>query len=155
MAIRHPHLPQSTFCNDISRDGSALAQRAFMVTPHDARAKNILDVMLDDLGTLEREFEVASLKAQRADLRFAPSPEHTEERRALGLIGRMTDDPCMFEPFQEAPSFEDVEACARKLLNARHAGTLDPTRAVERAWLLCGGRPDGAIARWNALPMPD
>jgi hypothetical protein len=124
-----------------------------MTTPHDALAKDILDVMLDDLGTLEREFEVPALKAQRADLRFAPSPKHILARHALGLLGRMTDAPCLFEPFYGAPSYDEVQACLRKLLNAMHAGVLTPSRAVECAWLLCGGRPDTALARFDALPM--
>jgi len=124
-----------------------------MTTPHDARAKNILDVMLDDLGTLEREFEVPALKAQRSDLRFAPAPEHSEARRELGFLGRMTDAPCFIEPFHEAPSYDEVRACLRKLLNAMHAGALHPSRAVECAWLLCGGRPDSALARFGAVPM--
>ncbi len=121
-----------------------------MDTPHDKLAKDILDVMLDDLGTFEREFEVPSLRPQRSDVRFAPVEKHTPARRALGLLGRMTDAACLFEPFHEAPSRDEVERCLRKLLNARHAGTLDEKRAVERMWLLCGGRPDDAIATLHA-----
>jgi hypothetical protein len=123
------------------------------MTSHDERAKDILDVLLDDLGTLEREFEVPSLRAQRADLRFAPSPKHTETRRSLGILGLMTEVAALYEPFSWAPSIDDVQGCLRKLLNAQHAGTLNPSRAVERMWLLCAGRPDAALAHFGALPM--
>jgi hypothetical protein len=61
------------------------------MTSHDERAKDILDVLLDDLGTLEREFEVPALRPQRADLRFAPSLKHTATRRSLGILGLMTE----------------------------------------------------------------
>ena len=123
------------------------------MTSHDERAKDILDVLLDDLGTLEREFEVPSLRAQRADLRFAPSPEHTSTRRSLGILGLMTEVAALFEPFSWAPSIDEVQGCLRKLLNAQHAGALTPSRAVERMWLLCAGRPDAALAHFDAVPM--
>ena len=59
-----------------------------MATPHDALAKDILDVMLDYLGTLERGFAVPAPEPRVTDLRFAPSPEHAEARYALGPLGR-------------------------------------------------------------------
>jgi hypothetical protein len=123
------------------------------MTSHDERAKDILDVLLDDLGTLEREFEVPSLRAQRADLRFAPSPEHTVTRRSLGILGLMTEVAALFEPFSWAPSIDEVQGCLRKLFNAQHAGALNPSRVVERMWLLCAGRPDAALAHFDAVPM--
>jgi hypothetical protein len=123
------------------------------MTSHDERAKDILDVLLDDLGTLEREFEVPSLRAQRADLRFAPSPEHTSTRRSLGILGLMTEVAALFEPFSWAPSIDEVQGCLRKLLNAQHAGALNPSRVVERMWLLCAGRPDAALAHFDTMPM--
>ena len=73
---------------------------------------------------------------------------------ALGLLGRVTDLACLFEPFHEAPSIEDVIECVRKLLNHRHARALKHTRAAERTWLLCGGRPDEALAAPRAQSMP-
>jgi hypothetical protein len=123
------------------------------MTSHDERAKDILDVLLDDLGTLEREFEVPALRAQRADLRFAPLPEHTVTRRSLGILGLMTEVAALYEPFSWAPSIAEVQGCLRKLLNAQHAGRLTPSRAVERMWLLCAGRPDAALAHFGAMPM--
>ncbi len=94
------------------------------------------------------------IRQTRATGRFAPSREHDDERRALGLLGAMTEVACLFEPFHEAPSPDEVRACLRKVLNAHHAGTLDAKRAVERMWLLCGGRPDQAIAELGARPLP-
>jgi hypothetical protein len=123
------------------------------MTSHDERAKDILDVLLDDLGTLEREFEVPALRPQRADLRFAPSLKHTATRRSLGILGLMTEVAALYEPFSWAPSIAEVQRCLRKLLNAQHAGTLTPSRAVERMWLLCAGRPDAALAHFEAVPM--
>lgn len=66
----------------------------------------------------------------------------------------MTDLACLFEPFHEAPSIADVTECLRKLLNHRHARALKHARAAERTWLLCGGRPDEALAAPRAQSMP-
>ena len=86
-------------------------------------------------------------------MRFAPSQQHTATHRSLGILGLMTEVAALYEPFSWAPSIEEVQRCLRKLLNAQHAGTLNPSRAVERMWLLCAGRPDAALAHFGALPM--
>ncbi len=61
----------------------------------------------------------------------------------------------MLEAFHEAPSLDDVIECLRKLLNHRRARKLNHPRAAARTWLLCGGRPDTAIAKLHATPMRD
>lgn len=123
-----------------------------MAAPFDTLAKEILDLLLHDLGRLEREVEVPAPPSQRADVMFVPDPRRTAERRALGLIGRMTETAVLFEPFHEAPGVEDVLACLRKILNHRHARSLSQRDGAEQSWLLCGGRPDGALIAFRATP---
>ncbi len=125
-----------------------------MATPFDGLAKEILDVMLHEYGALETESEAPALRSQRADVLFVPDPVRTAARRSLGLLGRMTDAACLFEPFHEAPSLDDVTECLRKLLNHRHARSLKHTHVAERSWLLCAGRPDDALASLRARSMP-
>jgi len=125
-----------------------------MAKPFDSLAKEILDVLLHDLGRLETEVDVPALVSQRADLFFVPDPLRDEERRALGLLGRITAMAALLEPFHEAPSVEEVLACVRKTLNHRHALLLAKRPAAERAWLLCGGRPDAAFRVLGAVPAP-
>ena len=119
-----------------------------MGTPYDTLAKDLLEVLLDDLGVVEREHEVSPPSSQRADLRFVPSddPAKVAARRALGLLGRMTDAATLFEAFHDAPSLADVTGCLRKLLNAVHA------EGDTQMWLLCAGRPDDALPRLDARP---
>lgn len=123
-----------------------------MASPYDTFAKEILDVLLHDLGQLETEVEVPALPTQRADVLFVPDPSRDAERRALGLLGRITETAVLLEPFHEAPSVEEVLACLRKVLNHRHARALSRRAAAERTWLLCAGRPDGALAALGASP---
>nr|MBK7066581.1 hypothetical protein [Deltaproteobacteria bacterium] len=81
---------------------------------------------------------------------FDPDPSHDEARRALGLLGVMTDRCCFFDPFHEAPDVAEVRSCLRKILNHQHARALGHRPAAEVSWLLCGGRPDTAL---GSLPF--
>jgi hypothetical protein len=123
-----------------------------MATPFDSLAKEILDLLLHDLGQLETEVEVAALPSQRADVLFVPDPARGDERRTLGLLGRMTERAALFEPFHDAPGVEEVRACLRKILNHHHARSLSQRGGAERSWLLCAGRPDGALIAFRAAP---
>lgn len=134
--------------------GTRLAPSGLVAAPFDSLAKEILDLLLHEVGVVETEVEVAALPSQRVDLLFVPDPSRDADRRTLGLLGRMTDEACLFEAFHDAPSTADVVACLRKLLNHRHARTLLQRATAERAWLLCAGRPDGAIRDLEARAIP-
>jgi hypothetical protein len=123
-----------------------------MATSYDSLAKEILDLLLHDLGQLETEVEVAALPSQRADVLFVPDPARDAERRTLGLLGRMTERAALFEPFHDAPGVDDVRTCLRKILNHHHARSLSQRGGAERSWLLCAGRPDGALIAFRAAP---
>jgi hypothetical protein len=84
---------------------------------HDTLAKDILELLLDEFGTFVRECEVPAPAAQRADSYFAPDASALPALRALGLLGRMCLRPCVFDPFSDAPSPEEVRESLRKLLN--------------------------------------
>ena len=132
----------------------ALSRRSTMPIAHDHEAKEILETLLHRRGEVRAEAEVASLRSQRADLLFVPLAKSPVSSPSLGVLGRMTACACLLEPFSDAPSTDDVRECLRKLLNHRHARTLKrPARlAAERSWLLCAGRPDGALIAFRAAP---
>ena len=132
----------------ISRDG-ILARRmewAGCMGAHDTLAKDILEVLLDELGTFVREHEVPAPASQRADSYFAPRASALPALQQLGLLGRMCRRPCVFDPFSDAPTPEDVRESLRKLLNHQRAAT---TAAPERLWLPCAGRPDKALRQFR------
>jgi hypothetical protein len=134
--------------------GLRLARRALrrriVSSPFDQFAKDVLDLLLSAHGRLETEVEAPALKSQRADVMFDPDPSHNAARRALGLLGVMTDRCCFFDPFHEAPDVAEVRSCLRKILNHQHARALGHRPAAEVSWLLCGGRPDSAL---GAMPF--
>jgi hypothetical protein len=113
---------------------------------HDTLAKDVLELLLDELGTFVREREVPAPASQRADSYFAPHANALPALQALGLLGRMCLRPCVFDPFSDAPTPEDVRESLRKLLNHQRAAT---TAAPERLWLPCAGRPDKALRQFR------
>ena len=119
---------------------------------HDTLAKDVLEVLLDDLGTFVRECEVPAPAAQRADSYFAPDESALPALHALGLLGRMCLRPCVFDPFSDAPSPDELRESVRKLLNHQHGAK---TAAPERLWLPCAGRPDAALRQFGFSPAPE
>lgn len=127
-----------------------------MPSPFDSLAKDLLEVLLADLGVVEREHEVPSLPAQRADVFFAPDPGAREARAELGVVGMMVEEACLLEPFHDAPSTAEVVSCARKLLNHMHARFGSATGdcregapSTGRWYKPCWQRPGTARACWR------
>jgi len=123
-------------------------------SPFDQFAKDILELLLSAYGRVETEVEAPALRSQRADVMFEPDPSRDAARRALGLVGEMTARCCLLDPFHEAPDVAQVRGCLRKLLNHQHARSLGQRPSAEVSWLLCGGRPDAALASLRFAPSP-
>ncbi len=112
-----------------------------------------------DVSALRRDAVMPSA-SQRADVCFDPDgdPERTKRRRALGLLGRITETLCLLEHFHQAPSLARVKGCLRKTLNLPHD---HPSRRPEgvqvevMGWMFCAGRPDDALATMKALRLTD
>jgi hypothetical protein len=98
----------------------------------DQLAKEILDLLLSALGRLETEAEVPAIPTQRADVFFEPDRACDDARRALGLVGRMTDQCCFFEAFHEAPDVAEVTDRLCRLLNPGAGKTLRRSVAALR-----------------------
>ena len=116
---------------------------------HDTLAKDVLEVLFDDLGTFVRECEVPAGASQRGDAYFAPDANALPALRELGLLGRMGLRPGLFDPFYDAPTPDDVSESLRKFLNHRHGARSAP---AEHLWLPCAGRPDEALRRFAFSP---
>ena len=116
---------------------------------HDTLAKDVLEVLLDDLGTFVRECEIPAPASQRADAYFAPHASALSALQELGTLGRMCLQPGLFDPFYDPPTPEDVSESLRKFLNHRHGARSAP---AERLWLPCAGRPDEALRRFAFSP---
>ena len=62
-------------------------------TIHDSFAKEWMQELLADFGTVEVEHEVSG-EVRTIDLVFSPDPTAQSDRYALGLLGKMIDSPC-------------------------------------------------------------
>lgn len=127
-----------------------------MRTPYDQFAKQSLEGALSGSARIETDAEVAAPDVQRVDVYCVPDPARDAERRALGLIGGMIADPCVFELFHQAPNVDDILACLRKKFTLRHLETVRRRREIREPlvlWIIAAGRPDAAIADFEMRPI--
>ena len=83
-------------------------------TIHDSFAKEWMQELLADFGTVEVEHEVSG-EVRTIDLVFSPDPTAQSDRHALGLLGKMIDSPCLIEAFRNAVPEWEVCNCRVKL----------------------------------------
>jgi hypothetical protein len=87
---------------------------------HDSFAKDCMKELLTDFGEVEVESQIAG-EIRTIDLVFRPYPEFIESLQALGLLGRMTAQPCIIEPFRNAVPAWEVRNCRGKLFDLEAA----------------------------------
>lgn len=79
----------------------------------DQFAKNILRDALARASLAETEVEVAGA-AQKIDVISLPDPARAAERAEMGLLGALSAEPSLFEPFHNTPTLPEVRRCLRK-----------------------------------------
>jgi hypothetical protein len=82
-------------------------------------SKNILRDALNRASTSETEVEVLAA-AQKIDVYAVPDPARAAERGQMGLLGWLSGEPSLFEPFRNTPSVARVRRCLRKQLTWHH-----------------------------------
>ena len=128
----------------------------------DQLVKQLLTEALGPTGRVETEAEVTAAP-QRADLVYEPDPRLAAARASLGLLGRMSIEPCLFEAFQRTPVPADILPCLRKQLTllasraarARRRSRKTPAGAHPVLWVVSSGRPKRALAGFGMQPMDD
>src|SRR5580692_3993727 len=85
----------------------------------DQFSKNILRDALSRASTSETEVEVLAA-TQRIDVYAVPDPARAAERGQMGLLGWLSEEPSVFEPFRNTPSLVRVRQCLRKQLTWHH-----------------------------------
>ncbi|MBI2378790.1 MAG: hypothetical protein HYV07_32650 [Deltaproteobacteria bacterium] len=106
----------------------------------------------------EKEYEIAVSGMVRVDYAFEPDPARSAERQKLGLLGRMTDEPCFIEAFHRPPGAMTLLGSIRKQL--AHAQLVErltgkPLEAPRRLWIVSAGRPAGALEQLRARPVKE
>ncbi|MEA5471675.1 hypothetical protein [Spirulina sp. 06S082] len=126
---------------------------------HDQFAKPYLSELLSPLGIVETSKEIHS-EGRQIDLLFTPSSTKTEHRKNLGLLGRLTTTPALFEPFRNPIAQSDVRTCMMKLfvllaeLEREENRTKIPVgdREIPKLWILTPTASTNFLKSFSAVP---
>jgi hypothetical protein len=126
----------------------------------DQFSKNILREALSRACMAETEVEVLAA-TQKIDVYAVPDPARAAELFQMGLLGWLSEEPSLFEPFRNTPNLVRVRRCLRKQLTwhgelERRARTTsgvvydeddDDPSPVPFPWLvvMSPGRPETAL----------
>ncbi len=83
--------------------------------PHDNFAKNLFELLLSPLGTVNLQHSIRS-ETKFVDIYFEPKLpiEHNEN---LGLLSQcLNQHPAMFEPFRNPVAVDEIQTCIIKVL---------------------------------------
>ncbi|HEX3474678.1 MAG TPA: DUF4351 domain-containing protein [Kofleriaceae bacterium] len=94
----------------------------------DQFAKNILRDALSRACASESEVEVLAA-TQKIDVYSVPDPNRVAERSQLGLLGELSAEPSLFEPFHDTPAL----AKARRCINKQHTWHHELSRRARAA----------------------
>lgn len=86
-----------------------MAQNSF-----DQLSKQYLEEFLAPIGTVQRQYEIPG-EAKFVDVWFVPDP-NVLLPTDLGLLGRMAQKPCLFEPYRNVPTRTEVRVSIMKLV---------------------------------------
>jgi hypothetical protein len=127
-------------------------------TPFDQMSKQYLEEMLSPFGIVQRQYEVPG-EAKFIDVWFVPqgNPHAAAE---LGLLGRMLEGPCLFEPYRNIPARRDLRVGTMKLIwvqeDERRKAKVDelPEEALPRLWILAAQISRPLLETFRLRPDP-
>jgi hypothetical protein len=110
---------------------------------HDQFAKDYLEELLSNLGTVETSREVAP-EIRQVDVYFVPAPTPDTDPQILGYLAQMAKTPCLFEPFRNPVTPVEVCNCLLKLFSiqaeqrrkARREKLSQTQTDLPRLWIL-------------------
>ena len=130
---------------------------------HDQFAKQYLSELLSPLGIVETSKDVHP-EVRQIDLLFTPFTSETEERKNLGLLGKLTVTPALLEPFRNPVTASDIRTCMVKLFTVhaelereskRKKIPLDEAN-LPHLWILTPTASSNFLERFHPLPQkPD
>ena len=122
---------------------------AAMRNRSDQFAKNILREALSRAASAETEVEVIAAP-QKIDLYCMPDPSRAAERANMGLLGRLSAEPSLFEPFHDTPGPQHVRQCLRKQLTWHH----ELERRARVAVASSSQEQGASTVRCRRVPLP-
>src|SRR5262245_11340180 len=135
----------------------------------DQFGKSLLRDALSAAAAPETEVEVVAA-TQKIDVYAVPDPSRAAERPKMGLLGEISAEPSLFEPFSRTPTLARVRRCLSKQLawhheierraraasaSARNGGERAAARSVTFPWLviISPGRPETVIRVYGCKPV--
>ncbi len=79
---------------------------------HDQFAKDYLEELLSQLGECQTPLEIRS-EIRQVDVFFAPSTQPKISPELLGLLGKLATTVCLFEPFRNPVTINEIRTCLR------------------------------------------
>jgi hypothetical protein len=133
-----------------------------MRTVRDFIGKGILQNVLDPAGKVDVHHEIPPGETQWADVCFEPDPSKWSALDKLGLIGRMSQGPRIFELFGDMPNRAKVEACLSKLDRLRDKRRLEARKARQNGpsestilWVIAPGLSEEMARVYHLIARKD
>jgi hypothetical protein len=82
--------------------------------PFDQFSKQLLEEFLSPFGVVQTNFEVSG-EPQYVDVYFEPNAQAAVAAQEIGLLGRIAQTPCLFEPFRNQPTPFEIRDCLKEL----------------------------------------
>ncbi len=79
---------------------------------HDQFAKDYLEELLSQLGECQTPLEIRS-EIRQVDVFFPPSTQPKISPELLGLLGKLATTVCLFEPFRNPVTINEIRTCLR------------------------------------------
>jgi len=112
-------------------------------------AKNLLRDALGRASTSETEVEVLAA-TQKIDVYAVPDPARAAQRARMGLLGELSAEPCLFEPFHDTPSLRKLRRC----LNKQHTWHHELERRARTAGAASAKTGDKVPGAADEVPFP-
>ncbi|EGJ29046.1 MULTISPECIES: hypothetical protein [Moorena] len=129
---------------------------------HDQFAKDYLEELLSQFGECQAPLEIRS-EIRQFDVFFAPANQAQTSPEALGLLGKLATTPCLFEPFRNPVTINEIRTCLLKLLEVHtdfiRQGNRENTRLNEenypKLWILTPTASSAILEGFGAKSDPD
>jgi Domain of unknown function (DUF4351) len=122
---------------------------------HDKFAKDLLEELLKDYGTVEPDKRVIG-EVTRIDVLFSPITPPNTNLKPLGLLGRFLEFPALIEPYRNPVTEDEATDCLSKLLLIKGELTREANRndttldrsTIPKLWIIT---PTASLARLSGF----